>query len=235
MQMEIAHHMDAAGGAARVVAEQSFREPATWALGYRIMGNGAAAHDPAGTSDRAYGLLTTAMMVDDSDAVDLSALHNPHLSGGVAFLIARDLTTPPASVEEAIEAIELVFPALDIAERVAADQPSGSGEAVAAQNPGGYVILGDGGRPPSLIDLACCGAVLEIDGELASSGAGAAVLGHPARALPWLGRLLGDVGETVRAGAIIIVSEITRPVPLTSRRHARLAVGGLGSASVRFG
>src|SRR3546814_7863175 len=82
----------------------------------------------------------------------------------------------------------------------------------------------------SEIDLACCGAVLEADGEFAGSGAGAAVLGHPARALIWLARALGDVGDTLKAGAMVIVGEITPSVTVTSRHHARLAIGGLGSA-----
>src|SRR3546814_5860503 len=69
----------------------------------------------------------------------------------------------------------------------------------------GYVILGDCGRAPSEIDLACCGAVLEADGEFAGSGAGAVVLRHPARALIWLARALGDVGDTLKAGAMVIV------------------------------
>ena len=97
------------------------------------------------------------------------------------------------------------------------------------------MVIGDGGRAPSEIDLACCGAVLEIDGELASSGAGAAVLGHPANALIWLVRALSDIGETLKAGAMVLVGEITKPIPIAPQHHARLGIGGLGSASVRFG
>src|SRR3546814_11476887 len=95
----------------------------------------------------------------------------------------------------------------------------------------GYVIIGDCGRAPSEIDLACCGAVLEADGEFAGSGAGAAVLGHPARALIWLARALGDVGDTLKAGDIVFVGEITPSVTVTAIHHARLAIGVLGSAS----
>src|SRR3546814_1656898 len=122
------------------------------------------------------------MMVDDSDVADLTAFSDPHLSGSLAFLMGRNLETPPASIDEAIEAVELVFPAIDISRRPFADSPLSYVDIADADCVSGYVIIGDCGRAPSEIDLACCGAVLEAAGEFAGSGAGAAVLGHPARA-----------------------------------------------------
>src|SRR3546814_4492328 len=96
----------------------------------------------------------------------------------LAFLMCRNLETPPASIDEAIEAVELVFPAIDISRRPFADSPLSYVDIADADGVSGYVIIGDCGRAPSEIDLACCGAVLEADGEFAGSGAGAAVLGR---------------------------------------------------------
>src|SRR3546814_18359960 len=103
-----------------------------------------------------------------------------------------------------------------------ADSPLSYVDIADADGVSGYVIIGDCGRAPSEIDLSCCGAVLEADGEFAGSGAGAAVLGHPARALIWLARALGDVGVTLKAGAMFIVGAITPSLPVTSRHHAPL-------------
>src|SRR3546814_16638509 len=121
--------------------------------------------------------------------------------------MGRNLETPPASIDEAIEAVELVFPAIDISRRPFADSPLSYVDIADADGVSGYVIIGDCGRAPSEIDLACCGAVLDADGEFAGSGAGAAVLGHPARALIWLARALGEVGGTLKEGAMVTSSD----------------------------
>lgn len=232
--MGIADETDATGDVHRLSAARSSRELFVSPLGYRVFGSRTARSASLEIDHLAYGVLTSAMMVDDSDVADLTAFNDPHLSGGLAFLMGRDLATPPGSVDEAIEAVELIFPAIDIGGRSYADSALNYGDIADTDGVGGYVIIGDGGRAPSEIDLACCGAVLEADGEFAGSGAGAAVLGHPARTLVWLARALGDVGDTLKAGAMVVVGEITASIPVTSRHHARLAIGGLGSASVRF-
>lgn len=231
--MEIADKTDVAGGTQCLNAARSSKDLSATPLGYRVSAARAASSSAFAIEHLVYGDLTSAMMVDDSDVADLVALQEPYLSGGLAFLLGRDLAVPPISLEDAIEAVDLVFPAIAIGQRSREAQAVHAGIADAG-DPGGYVIIGDGGREPSEIDLACCGAVLEVDGAFAGSGAGAAMLGHPAKALIWLARARADVGDALEQGAIVIVSDITPAISAKARHHARLAIGGLGSASVRF-
>src|SRR5437016_354632 len=49
--------------------------------------------------------------------------------------------------------------------------------------------------PPAGIDLRLAGVVLERNGEVVATAAGAAALGHPAAAVAWLVRSLAAEGE----------------------------------------
>ena len=100
----------------------------------------------------------------------------------------------------------LVFPAIDL---------------------GGAVVLGDGGQSPGHFDLECCGIVTELNGVLAGTGAGAAALGHPLRAL-------AAAKADLREGDLVILAELTPPVAARSGDAVRVSVGGLGSAGVRL-
>src|SRR3546814_18800511 len=86
------------------------------------------------------------MRVDDNDVADLTAFSDPHLSGSLAFLMGRNLETPPASIDEAIEAVELVFPAIDISRRPFADSPLSYDDIADADGVSGSVIIGDCGQ-----------------------------------------------------------------------------------------
>src|SRR3546814_14326263 len=78
--------------------------------------------------------------------------------------MGRNLETPPASIDEAIEAVELVFPAIDISRRPFADSPLSYVDIADDDGGSGSLIIGDCGRAASALDPACCGAELESDG-----------------------------------------------------------------------
>jgi 2-keto-4-pentenoate hydratase len=76
--------------------------------------------------------------------------------------------------------------------------------------------------------------VMEVNGTIASLGAGAACLGHPLNAAAWLARTLSERGEPLRAGDIVLTGALGPMVPLTRRAHIKATIGGLGSVNFHF-
>ena len=76
--------------------------------------------------------------------------------------------------------------------------------------------------------------VLEKNGVLACTGAGAAALGSPVSCVAWLANELGRRGVVLRAGEIILSGSLGAMVPVAAGDHFNLSIGGIGSASVRF-
>ena len=62
------------------------------------------------------------------------------------------------------------------------------------------------------LDLKTLGVVMEINGEVVQTGAGAAVLGHPAASVAMLVNMLGERGESLPAGSFIMIGAITAAI-----------------------
>ena len=93
-----------------------------------------------------------------------------------------------------------------------------------------------GGQPVGVegLDLRTTGIVLEVNGVPMAFGAGAAVLGHPAAAIAMLANHLGERGEEIPAGTMILSGGITEAVAVKAGDNVTLRVQGMGSCSLRF-
>ena len=68
--------------------------------------------------------------------------------------------------------------------------------------------------PLDRVDLATCGMVLEKNGEIVATGAGAAALGSPLNAVAWLANTLGRFGISLKAGEVasLLFSRMVVPI-----------------------
>jgi 2-keto-4-pentenoate hydratase len=86
--------------------------------------------------------------------------------------------------------------------------------------------------PPDGIDLRLVGVVLEHNGEVTATAAGAASLGHPAAAVAWLTRSLAASGEGLRAGQIVFSGGLTAAVRLRAGDVVVAAIDRLGTVEL---
>lgn len=76
--------------------------------------------------------------------------------------------------------------------------------------------------------------VLEKNGEVTATAAGAAVLGHPAQAVAWLANKLAVYGIPLRQGEVILSGSLTAAVPVGSGDFIRADFGSLGDVKIKF-
>jgi 2-oxo-3-hexenedioate decarboxylase len=84
------------------------------------------------------------------------------------------------------------------------------------------------------VDLRTLGVVFEINGEAVALGAGAAVLGHPAAAVAMLVNHLGERGQVLPAGSLVLSGGVTEAIAVKPGDHVNLRIQHLGSVSLRF-
>jgi 2-oxo-3-hexenedioate decarboxylase len=84
------------------------------------------------------------------------------------------------------------------------------------------------------VDLRTIGVVFEINGQAVALGAGAAVLGHPAAAVAMLVNHLGERGQVLPAGSLVLSGGVTEAIAVKAGDHVNLRIQGLGSVSLRF-
>jgi len=133
-----------------------------------------------------------------------------------------------------LRATEYVLPSLEIVDSRIRDWKIRIQDTVADNASSALFVLGDRAVSPRGLDLSVLGMTLELNGNIVTTGAGAATLGNPTNAVAWLANTLGAFGIPLRAGEVILSGSLGAMIPLQRGDHLHLSIGGLGSASVRF-
>jgi 2-oxo-hept-3-ene-1,7-dioate hydratase len=96
------------------------------------------------------------------------------------------------------------------------------------------LVLGTQQHKPGAFDLRWVGAIVQRDGVVEETGLGAGVLGDPVLGIVWLARRLGQYGQRIEAGQVILSGSFIRPLecPAGSDIHANF--GDFGNVSLRF-
>jgi len=152
----------------------------------------------------------------------------------VAIVLARDLAGPTITVDDVASAIAHAVAAIEIVDSRIADWKITFADTVADNGSSAFFVLGPERRSIAGLDLYTCGMVLEVNGVVASLGAGAACLGHPLEAAAWLARTLAKNGDPLRAGDIVLTGALGPMVALKPGDRVEAKIGGLGSASFLF-
>jgi 2-keto-4-pentenoate hydratase len=154
-----------------------------------------------------YGRLLSGMAVTPGGTVSAEALHEPFAEGEIAFVLGAALHGPGVDAEQVLAATVGVRPAIEIfARRLDADA-SAVADMVADNALCSHVVLGDVVAADGL-DLRLVGLVMSRSGEIVATGAGASVLGDPARSVAWLANALAERGQGLEAGEVVITGAV---------------------------
>ena len=187
-----------------------------------------------------FGALLDDMFFESGGDIAFSRFIAPRVEVELAFVLGKDVKGPGVTLTDVLKATDYVLPALEIIDarieqfdrhtkvmRKVFDTISDN-----AANAG--VVTG--GRPvkPDAVDLRWCGALLYKNAVLEESGLAAAVLNHPANGVAWLANRLGEKGEYLKAGEVVLGGSFTRPVGGVVGDTFHADYGPLGNITFRF-
>jgi 2-oxo-3-hexenedioate decarboxylase len=179
-----------------------------------------------------YGRVTSGMLSGYGEPVRLDRFIHPRVECEIAFLLARDVEAP-ATITSVLAATEVVFAAVDVLDSRYESFKFTLSDVVADNASAGAFYLGPiARRPDELGDLRLLGAVVRVDGDVAMTAAGAAVMGHPAASVAWLANQLRAEGEKLRAGQIVFSGGVTAPVPVVADRSVTFEFDQLGAIEI---
>ena len=181
-----------------------------------------------------FGYLLDGMVMNEGESVDTRTLIQPKAEGEIAFVLKRDLMGPGIGNADVLAATECVMPCFEIVDSRIRDWKIKIADTVADNASCGVFVLGDSAVDPRRIDLVTCGMVLEKNGEIVATGAGAAALGSPVNAVAWLANTLGKLGIGLKAGEVVLSGALAAMFPAAAGDNFRVSIGGLGGCSVRF-
>ena len=226
-----------------MVIEDAYRVQDLWAqarisqgarvIGHKIGLTSRAMQRASKMTEPDYGRILDDAMFNDGAIIPAGRFLKPRLEVELAFIMGEDLEGPGKRIYDVLRATEAVVPALEIID-YRTEVPRAIVDTIADNAAFGAIVVG--GRPvrPYDVDLRWIGATLSQNGTIEESGVSAAVMGHPAAGIAWLGNKLHEVGTGLRKGQIILGGSFTRPVDIAAGDVIHADYGPLGSIGVSF-
>ena len=182
-----------------------------------------------------FGFLTDGMAYSQGEEMPISEkLIQPKAEGEIAFIMKRDVMGPGLTVADIMAATECVMPCFEVVDSRVENWKIKIQDTGADNASCGLFVLGDQAVSPRSIDLRTVGMVVEKNGSVISTGAGAAALGSPVNCVTWLANMMGQFGIPLKAGEVILSGSLVPMEPVVAGDYMSVSIGGIGNASVRF-
>ena len=209
-------------------------------VGRKIGATSKAVQDQLGVDQPDFGYLLSDMDVSHGvhgAPISMRTLVQPRVEAEVAFRLARDIDVPEDEItlDFVRSAVDVAVPALEIVDSRIENWDIGFTDTVADNASSGLFVIGTDGKPlwglePRDVDMS-----LTINGEVRSSGNGAACLGDPLEALRWLAVQASRFGDPLRAGHLILSGALGPFVPFAAGDDVVATISGFHPLSVKFG
>jgi 2-oxopent-4-enoate/cis-2-oxohex-4-enoate hydratase len=203
-------------------------------VGKKIGVTSAAVMNMLGVNQPDFGYMLDGMIYNEGEAIPIDTLIQPKAEGEIAFMMKKDLMGPGVTVADVLAATEGVMACFEIVDSRIRDWKIKIQDTVADNASCGVFVLGDRLVDPRDVDLTTCGMVLEKNGDIVATGAGAATLGNPVNAMVWLANTLGRLGIPLKAGEVVLSGSLGPMIPVAKGDALRVTIGGIGGCSVRF-
>jgi 2-oxo-3-hexenedioate decarboxylase len=220
----------AAGYAIQALAREAAGPLAGWKLGV----TSRAKQAQAGLDEPVRGFLATANALDLGAPLRTGGLIQPRAEPEIVFLLGRDLSGPAVTAADVLAATAGVATGIEILDSRFLDYRFTMPDVIADNASAGRYVVGAPVSPDG-IDLRLVGVILEHNGEVTATAAGAASLGHPAAAVAWLARSLAAAGDGLRAGQIVLSGGLTAAVPLRPGDVVVATIDRLGTVELACG
>jgi len=187
-----------------------------------------------GVNDPVYGFLTDYGACLNGTAIDSDSLIHPKVEAEIGFVLKHALRGPDCDIAKVLAATDFIVPAVEVIDSRYKDFRFDLKSVIADNTSAARFVIGGNARSPEGLDLECLGVVLEKNGQLVATAAGAAVLGHPARSVAMLANMLHTRGGHLPAGAFIMTGGLTEAVAVQPGDQINVRYQYLGSVSLRF-
>jgi 2-keto-4-pentenoate hydratase len=203
--------------------------------GYKIACTNPSAQQYLNLDSPFYGNLLSALSFDSPARLQAGDFCMRVIEAEFAFRMARDLSPTPHTRDEIADAVEGVLPGIEIVDSSYTSWTTMGAAALIADNAcHGAWVKGALLQNWRTIELASQPVQLLVNGNVASTGSGAAVLGHPLNALEWLVSKLASRGIGLKAGEYITTGVTTDTYLASAGDHVRADFGVVGAVELAF-
>jgi 2-oxo-3-hexenedioate decarboxylase len=176
-----------------------------------------------------YAFLADYFSVPDGGSIKADELIHPKIEAEVAVVTNKALRGPGCTIAHVMAATECVVPAVEIIDSRYENFNFDLKSVIADNASSSRFVTGGIMQKLEGLDLKSLGVVIEINGEIAGMGAGAAVLGHPLSAVAMLANMLAERDEEIPAGTFVMTGGITAAFAIKAGDSVCVRYQDLGS------
>lgn len=182
------------------------------------------------------GVLLDDMAFDSGAIIPANRFIAPRIEAEIAFVMKAPLQGQ-VTREQVLAATDYVTPALEILDTRIQRTENGKIRTIIdtisdnAANAG--IVTGPARHSPSL-DLRWVGAIVSRDGVVEETGLGAGVLNDPVTGIVWLAARMGQYGQRIEPGQIILSGSFIRAMECPTGCRIEADFGPFGQLSCHF-
>jgi 2-keto-4-pentenoate hydratase len=205
-------------------------------VGRKIGATSEAVQNQLGVDQPDFGYLLDEMDVSDQHPISMRTLVQPRVEAEVAFVMAADVDLPEdeITIDAVRERVAVALPALEIVDSRIEGWDIGFTDTVADNASSGLYVVGREGRTLDELEPKDVVMSLSINGEVRSSGNGAACLGDPLEALRWLAVQCARFGDPLRAGHLVLSGALGPFVPFAPGDEVEASISGFDTLTAEF-
>ena len=201
-------------------------------VGHKIGLTAIAVQQQLGVDTPDYGALLDVMQIVDGSLLDAADYIAARVELELAFWLSKPLRGPGVSAEDVRAATGTVQAAIELVDSRIADWRITLPDTIADRASSAGFIVGGPHRTLDEVDVAAVEVSLYRNGALAESGCSDAVLGDPCVAVAWLANALGELGETLEAGEVVLSGACTKMVSIAPGDEYRATYAGFGELTL---
>jgi 2-oxo-hept-3-ene-1,7-dioate hydratase len=209
-------------------------------IGWKIGLTSKVMQEALGIDTPDSGVIYDDMAFADGAVVPADRFIQPRIETEIAFVMKAPLDGT-VTRDEVLAATDYVVPAIEILDTriLRADPATGQSrkifDTVADNAANGGIVLGRQRHAPNAFDLRWVGAIVKKNDEVVATGLGAAVLDEPVMGIVWLARRMGQYGQRIEAGQIVLAGSFIGPVECPAGTRVAADYGPFGAVAVSFG
>lgn len=200
-------------------------------IGLKLGLTSRAKQQMMGVHEAIYGYLTDDMLALEWEPIRFEQLIHPKAEPEIAFFIGEDLQGTNVTAADVLQATQYVAPAIEVIDSRYLNFKFTLADVIADNCSSARFVIGSKWASPAGLDLANLGMVMSKNGEVATVGASAAVLGHPATSVAWAVNKLGAIGKGLKKGDIVLSGAISEAITFEPGDSILVQFAELGSVS----
>lgn len=203
-------------------------------VGYKLGLTSRPMQRMIGVDQPDFAPVLSTMVHDESAPVDLSRFIQPKVEAEIGLVLKEPLSGPGVTTLQAGRAVAGAVAAVELVDSRIRDWNVRLADTVADLASAGAIVLGQALVPLDGWNLRLTGMVVDRNGELEDTGAGAAALGSPLAAVAWLANTLAPYGIELQPGHVVMTGALHQAFEVAPGDLVRAEFDRIGAVTVRF-